>query len=198
MKKNQKIDKNKINSIEEKIKHIEEMSKKDNLFDDLNDNDIEYDELTKKMDQIDFRNDEINKQMEDILINEGVQQKIEQFCQKNIIDKSNNFKEIPLLKTNKNTNQNIMLISKSGKGKSTLTNYLCDLDDDKKAKTSDNKPCTMENTFYEGKNKDLKFKIIDTRGFEEENYPCDTLMENTIKFINDNDTNIAQRVDFLS
>ena len=126
--------------------------------------DIEYEEITKKMNQIDF--DEINKQMGDILINEGVQQKIEIFCQKNIIENSNTFKGIPLLKTNKN----IMLLSKSGNGKSTLTNYLCDLDDDKKAKTSDCEPCTMENTFYEGKNKDLKFNIIDTRGFEEETY----------------------------
>jgi septin family protein len=118
------------------------------------------------MNQIDFKNDEINKQMGDILINEGVQQKIEIFCQKNIIENSNTFKVIPLLKTNKN----IMLLSKSGNGKSTLTNSLCDLDDDKKAKTSDSQPCTMENTFYEGKNKDLKFNIIDTRGFEEETY----------------------------
>ena len=194
MKNNQKMDKDKINSIQEKLKQIEDMNnKKDDLFDDLNDNDIEYNEITKTMNQIDFKNDEMNNQLKNILINEGVQQKIEIFCQKNIIENSNTFKGIPLLKTNKN----IMLLSKSGNGKNTLTNYLCDLDDFKKQKTSDLESCTMENTFYEGKNKDLKFNIIDTRGFEEENYSQKTLMENTIKFINDNDTNINKRVDSL-
>ena len=194
MKNNQKMDKDKINSLQEKLKQIEDMNnKKDDLFDDLNDNDIEYNEITKTMNQIDFKNDEMNNQLKNILINEGVQQKIEIFCQKNIIENSNTFKGIPLLKTNKN----IMLLSKSGNGKNTLTNYLCDLDDFKKQKTSGLESCTMENSFYEGKNKDLKFNIIDTRGFEEENYSQKTLMENTIKFINENDTNINKRVDFL-
>ncbi len=196
MEKYKKNNNQEIHKIKETLQKMEEnKNKNDNLFDkELNDNDIEYDEITQKMNEINFRNDELNSQMENILNDGNMKQNIEIFCNKNIKQKSENNEFIEM---NLSNHKNIMLISKSGIGKSTLTNYMCDLHDDEKAETSDCEPCTKENKFYNGKIKDLEFSIIDTRGFEEENYSQKTLMENTIKFINENDTNINKRVDFL-
>ena len=196
MEKYKKNNNQEIHKIKETLQKMEEnKNKNDNLFDkELNDNDIEYDEITQKMNEINFRNDELNSQMENILNDGNMKQNIEIFCNKNIKQKSENNEFIEM---NLSNHKNIMLISKSGLGKSTLTNYMCDLHGDEKAETSDCEPCTKENKFYNGKIKALEFSIIDTRGFEEEEYTCDDLMENTVKFIDNNSLNINKRVDFL-
>ena len=197
MRKSKKIQSDDIKYIKEQLKNIEESKKQnDKLFEEeLNDNDIEYEEITKNMNEINFRNDELNQQMENILENNDIKQNIEIFYANNLKNNLNNndLKKMDL----SNSNKNIMLISKSGMGKSTLTNYLCDLDGDKKAKTSDCEPCTKENKIYKGRKNKLNFSIIDTRGFEDENYSCDNLMKNTIKFIEDNSLNTNDKVDYL-
>ena len=102
MRKSKKIQSDDIKYIKEQLKNIEESKKQnDKLFEEeLNDNDIEYEEITKNMNEINFRNDELNHQMENILENNDIKQNIEIFYANNLKNNLNNndFKKMDLSK----------------------------------------------------------------------------------------------------
>ena len=73
---------------------------------------------------------------------------------------------------------NILLVGKSGVGKSTLINGVFDFSENEGAKTGVGKPITLEyNEFISDKRKGLR--IIDSRGIEMENYNIEAVFNST-------------------
>ena len=83
---------------------------------------------------------------------------------------------------------NIIVLGKTGVGKSTLINAELNLKGDKKAKTNLGK-CTTQGFEEFISNERPGLRLIDSRGIEIGDYNIEAVIENTIKYIEDRSNN---------
>ena len=191
----------KLNELDNKIQNKESQNctlenKYNECSNELNNKNLEILELGLKSKLSTERQKLINEMLKQSLINtpeinkhtENIKELIEKLSKKEELKKNVSEKLENIIKEkskieNKVNHLNIVLVGKTGVGKTTLINKVLEYDKEESLETSFGKPCTMGEPQYHTSKKVSLLRLADSRGIEIDRYGIEQVFNSINNFI---------------